>query len=127
MEIWTRSWCLLKNDRIGQTGSSPGESLERDTLFSQAPFGHGDKTIVDTSVRDTWELDASKFNLKNPEWSKFFDAMLQNTAAGLGLGKVVANPYKLLLYESGSFFKPHKDSEKEKGNRNAHRLSSISA
>ncbi|CAG7564919.1 unnamed protein product [Fusarium equiseti] len=32
----------------------------------QAPFGHGDKTIVDTSVRNTWELDASKFDLKNP-------------------------------------------------------------
>ncbi|KAJ4131691.1 hypothetical protein NW768_005885 [Fusarium equiseti] len=81
----------------------------------QAPFDHGDKTIVDTSIRDTWELDASKFDLKNPEWAKFFDAMLKSTAAGLGLGKVVANPYKLLLYESGSFFKPHKDSEKEKG------------
>ncbi|CAG7564920.1 unnamed protein product [Fusarium equiseti] len=41
--------------------------------------------------------------------------MLRNTAAGLGLRSVVASPYKLLLYESGSFFKPHKDSEKENG------------
>ena len=25
----------------------------------QAPFGMGERTVVDTSVRDTWEMDAS--------------------------------------------------------------------
>ncbi|RFN46511.1 hypothetical protein FIE12Z_9233 [Fusarium flagelliforme] len=110
---------------------NPGLTIEGDNLIPlplkkddaqiikaacrQAPFGHGDKTIVDTSVRNTCELDASKFDLKNPEWAAFLDKMLLSTAAGLGLGDVVAGPYKLLLYESGSFFKPHKDSEKEKG------------
>ncbi|KAF4994983.1 hypothetical protein FGRMN_5430 [Fusarium graminum] len=81
----------------------------------QAPFGHGDKTVVDTSVRNTWELDASKFELANSEWPSFFDGMLQDTAKGLGFQMVVAKPHKLLLYEPGSFFKPHKDSEKEQG------------
>ncbi|RGP69365.1 2og-fe oxygenase superfamily [Fusarium sporotrichioides] len=81
----------------------------------QAPFGHGDKTLVDTSIRNTWELDASKFELRNPEWPKFFDKVLQDTAVGLGLNEVIAKSYKLLLYEPGSFFKPHKDSEKERG------------
>ncbi|KAL6923383.1 hypothetical protein FSST1_000657 [Fusarium sambucinum] len=85
------------------------------SVCRQAPFGHGDKTLVDTSVRNTWELDASKFELGNPEWSKFFDKMVQDTAVGLGLNEVSAKPYKLLLYEPGSFFKPHKDSEKEQG------------
>ena len=110
---------------------NPGLTIEGDNLIPlplkkddaqiikavcrQAPFGHGDKTIVDTSIRNTWELDASRFDLKNPEWAAFFDEILQNSAAGLCLGKVVASPYKLLLYESGSFFKPHKDSENEKG------------
>ncbi|RGP64676.1 2og-fe oxygenase superfamily [Fusarium longipes] len=81
----------------------------------QAPFGHGDKTLVDTSVRNTWELDALNFKLANPEWPNFFDGILRDTAAGLGLDEVLAKPYKLLLYEPGSFFKPHKDSEKERG------------
>ncbi|KAM0344341.1 hypothetical protein ACHAPU_007699 [Fusarium lateritium] len=85
------------------------------SVCRQAPFGHGDKTVVDTSVRNTWELDASKFELVNSEWSAFFDGMLQDTAKGLGFQKVVAKPHKLLLYEPGSFFKSHKDSEKEQG------------
>ena len=28
----------------------------------QAPFGMGERTIVDTEVRDTWEIDASMVN-----------------------------------------------------------------
>ncbi|KAF5669024.1 2og-fe oxygenase superfamily [Fusarium heterosporum] len=85
------------------------------SVCRQAPFGHGDKTVVDTSVRNTWELDASKFELANSEWPSFFDRMLEDTAKGLGFQMVVAKPHKLLLYEPGSFFKPHKDSEKEQG------------
>ncbi|OBS19613.1 hypothetical protein FPOA_11338 [Fusarium poae] len=85
------------------------------SVCRQAPFGHGDKTLVDTSVCNTWELDASKFELGNPEWLNFFDKMVQDTAVGLGLNEVLAKPHKLLLYEPGSFFKPHKDSEKEQG------------
>ena len=29
----------------------------------QAPFGKGERTLVDTSVRDTWEIDASKVSV----------------------------------------------------------------
>lgn len=85
------------------------------SVCRQAPFGHGDKTVVDTSVRNTWELDASKFELVNSQWPSFFDVLLRDTAKGLGFQKVVAKPHKLLLYEPGSFFKSHKDSEKEQG------------
>lgn len=27
---------------------------------AQAPFGKGERTVVDKTVRDTWEMDASK-------------------------------------------------------------------
>ncbi|KAF4454131.1 hypothetical protein F53441_3317 [Fusarium austroafricanum] len=109
---------------------NPGLTIEGDHLISlllkeddaklikgvcrQTPFGHGDKTFVDTSVRDTWELDASKLELSNPQWPSFFDGIPRSIAAGLGVEKVAGKPHKLLLYEPGSFFKPHKDSEKEK-------------
>ncbi|KAG5663343.1 hypothetical protein KAF25_001279 [Fusarium avenaceum] len=85
------------------------------SVCRQAPFGHGDKTVVDTSVRNTWELDASKFELVNSQWLSFFDVLLRDTAEWLGFQVVVAKPHKLLLYEPGSFFKSHKDSEKEQG------------
>ena len=28
------------------------------THAEQAPFGQGERTVVDTSVRDTWQMDA---------------------------------------------------------------------
>ena len=31
----------------------------------QAPYGRGEKTIVDTSVRKTWQLDPSYFSIDN--------------------------------------------------------------
>lgn len=81
----------------------------------EAPFGKGDETLVDTSVRKTWELDATRFICTNPSWPAFLDSILRDVAAGFGLPEVKAKPHKLLLYEKGSFFKRHKDSEKEAG------------
>ncbi|KAH7119313.1 hypothetical protein EDB81DRAFT_667473 [Dactylonectria macrodidyma] len=82
----------------------------------QAPFGRGDETVVDTSVRKAWELDHTQFRLCNPGWDKFLNKpLLANAAHRLGLEKARAEPYKMLLYEPGSFFKRHKDSEKTPG------------
>ena len=38
---------------------------------TQSPFGKGAATLVDTSVRDSWELDSSQFALNNPQWTGF--------------------------------------------------------
>ncbi|KAM5518245.1 2OG-Fe(II) oxygenase [Fusarium oxysporum f. sp. phaseoli] len=86
------------------------------SVCQQAPFDHRNRTVVDTSVRNTWELDASNFNLVNKNWFEDFSSrILRYTARGLGLFELRADPHKLLLYEPGSFFQPHKDSEKEQG------------
>jgi hypothetical protein len=37
----------------------------------QAPYGKGSETIVDTSVRDTWELNPEQFEVKNLEWGTY--------------------------------------------------------
>lgn len=34
----------------------------------QAPFGKGEDTIVDTAVRNTWEIDADQVSLTHPDW-----------------------------------------------------------
>ena len=86
------------------------------SVCRQAPFGRGEETVVDTSVRNTWELDASQFKLANPGWDDFLqNTLLKSVTEKLGLPGVKADLYKLLLYEPGSFFKPHKDSEKAPG------------
>ncbi|KAI3391104.1 hypothetical protein diail_7955 [Diaporthe ilicicola] len=82
----------------------------------KAPFGRGDNTVVDESVRRTWQLDASLFRCSNPAWPAFLDTVLREAVQKLGMPEGVrASPWKLLLYEEGSFFRPHKDSEKEPG------------
>lgn len=52
----------LSVEGLGQIGL-PLSSRDAKALItecSQAPFGQGTKTIVDTTVRKTWQLDASK-------------------------------------------------------------------
>ncbi|RYP13933.1 hypothetical protein DL767_010525 [Monosporascus sp. MG133] len=83
------------------------------THCQQAPFGRGDQTVVDTSVRKTWELNTEQFRCSNPAWNPYLNTLLQEVAKSLGMpASVRAEPYKLLLYKEGSFFRRHKDSEK---------------
>lgn len=85
------------------------------SVCCQAPFGHDDETGVDNTVRNTWEWDHTQYNLKNPHWGKFFQKILDDIGYELGIGKVAAKPYKMLLYGPGSLSKSHKDTEKETG------------
>jgi hypothetical protein len=83
-------------------------------LARQAPFGKGSKTLVDTKVRRVWEIDGADVEFANPGWSEIERFAVAAAQVGLGLGKqkLSAHLYKLLLYEKGSFFVSHRDSEK---------------
>jgi len=83
----------------------------------KAHFGKGIETILDDAVRSGWEIDASQITLNNSDWDKFIASIVEQIKPGLGIQghSISANLYKLLIYESGDFFLPHKDSEKEKG------------
>lgn len=80
----------------------------------QAPYGKGTETLVDTEVRRVWEIDADQVTLANPEWPEAIKRVLETVQAELGLAdqKLEAHLYKLLLYETGSFFLAHRDGEK---------------
>jgi predicted 2-oxoglutarate/Fe(II)-dependent dioxygenase YbiX len=90
------------------------QAKELKTLCRQAPYGKGEKTVVDTSVRRVWQLDPDQFTLTNPEWQQFLRETVQTVQTGLGLAgqKLESHLYNLLLYEPGSFFLPHRDGEK---------------
>lgn len=79
----------------------------------QAPFGKGEETIVDQSVRKTWELSPDDFTLTNPAWKPFVDGIVSKVSTGLGVDAagrgVSAELYKLLLYDEGALFKPHQE------------------
>ena len=80
----------------------------------QAPYGKGTKTLVDTNVRSVWELDPGQFQIANPDWDRLIDLIIGKMQQKLGLKKrkLIAHLYKLLVYEQGSFFLPHRDGEK---------------
>jgi len=82
-----------------------------------APYGKGTQTLLDTNVRRVWEIDAEQVTLANPEWLSVLKQVLGTVQSELGLEqqKLEAHLYKLLLYEKGSFFLPHRDAEKIDG------------
>jgi hypothetical protein len=80
-------------------------------LARQAPYGKGEETIVDTSVRNTWELDASQFVCEHPKWEQWVQTMCNHVVKpALGIAPmrpVRAELYKMLIYERGAMFKAH--------------------
>ena len=81
-----------------------------------APYGRGEQTLVDTQVRRTWQIDADRVRLQGRHWDKTLEAIVARVTEGLGVdGSVVAELYKLLVYDEGSFFTTHRDTEKAQG------------
>ncbi len=109
----------LEIDGVGEV-AFPVNRLQAEALIEvahKAPFGKGRETILDATVRSAWEIDADRLHFNNPAWQKFLHKLIRNVKSDLGLEDytVAAHLYKLLIYENGDFFLPHKDSEKEKG------------
>lgn len=77
----------------------------------RAPFGKRSETIVDVSVRRTWELSVHQFQLRNPEWQQYLRGILHRVVDELGscggADTVNAHLDKMLLYERDGLFKPH--------------------
>ena len=83
----------------------------------RAPYGKGTETLVDTAVRDCWQIDAARVRLAGRAWPDSFAKVMESVAAGLGLpaGRLNAELYKLLIYRPGGFFAEHRDTEKVPG------------
>jgi len=83
----------------------------------KAPYGKGHETVLDDTVRSTWEIDADKLSFKGNQWEDVINKIIKKIKPELGLEDytISAHLYKMLIYEKGDFFLMHKDSEKEKG------------
>ncbi|EFA85663.1 hypothetical protein PPL_00892 [Heterostelium album PN500] len=80
----------------------------------KAPFGKGTETITDTKIKNVWHLSPDSFKLiGGDQWNQFFKKTLKRVGEKLGLEetKIEAELHKMLIYDKGSFYKPHKDSE----------------
>lgn len=100
--------------------SFPINKIQVESLIKiahKAPFGKGSETILDNTIRSAWEINADQIRFSNPKWQDLLSSILKETKQKLGIesNNICANLYKMLIYEEGDFFLPHKDSEKEKG------------
>ncbi len=92
------------------------QAMELKSKCEQAPYGRREETIVDTSVRNAWQLDASRLTIGR-RIQEAVTSLIPRLANDLGCHGITieALPYKLVLYEEGGFFLPHRDTEKAPG------------
>jgi hypothetical protein len=113
----------IKIKDVGNVGlpMSPRDIDAVKQASHQAPFGKGTETIVDESVRKTWQINATDIVCSNPRWENWVTKeVLPKCCDALGVSAVAkpmvrAELYKMLLYEEGAHFQPHKDTEKAPG------------
>jgi len=108
----------IEVDGVGQL-SFPVTEQQIDLLIhsaERAPFGKGTETVIDTSVRDCWQIDGSLIHITGKAWSESFNKIMKEVSEGLGLDddQLHAEIYKLLVYQKGGFFSAHRDTEKVK-------------
>ncbi len=85
-------------------------------IAQAAPYGRGEETAVDRAVRRTWQIDSGKVRIGGRHWEKTLAELVAEAARGLGVNEpVAADFYKLLVYDPGSFFVDHRDTEKVPG------------
>jgi predicted 2-oxoglutarate/Fe(II)-dependent dioxygenase YbiX len=108
----------LEVDGVGRISLPllPVQAEQLVAVATRAPYGRGEETVIDTNVRRTWQIDADRIRLGGRHWMQTLDAIVAKAAAGLGVtGPVSAELYKLLIYDTGSFFVEHRDTEKAAG------------
>jgi len=94
----------------------PMQAEQLVAIAERAPYGRGENTLVDTDIRRTWQIGADRVRIGGKHWARTIEAILARVAEGLGVAEpITAELYKLLVYDHGSFFVSHRDTEKVPG------------
>jgi hypothetical protein len=85
-------------------------------IAEPAPFGRGEETVLDRDVRRTWQIEPHRVRIGGRHWEKTLADLVADAARGLGVDEpVAADFYKLLVYDAGSHFVDHRDTENVPG------------
>lgn len=122
-EFWASGTCELPAPGLEVEGVGavalpllPFQAEQLIGVAEPAPFGRGAETVIDPSVRRTWQIAATKVAFRGRTWAQTLDGMVRRAADGLGVaGAGTAQLHKLLLYGEGGFFREHRDTEKAGG------------
>ena len=85
----------------------PVQAAQLVAAAEQAPYGKGPDTVIDTTVRNSWQIGPDRVKIAGRHWPKTLESILERAAEGLGVtDPIEAEFYKLLIYPRGSFFVP---------------------
>jgi hypothetical protein len=94
----------------------PAQATSLIATAEPAPYGRGQETVVDPSVRLTWQIAPERVRIQGRHWQRTLDTIVARVAEGLGVDELIdAEFYKLLVYDPGNFFVGHRDTEKAPG------------
>ena len=94
----------------------PAQAEQLVAVAERAPYGRGELTLVDTDVRRTWQIDVGRIRIRGRAWERNLADIIRRVGEGLGVAEPIsAELYKLLVYDEGSFFASHRDTEKLDG------------
>ena len=94
----------------------PIQARELIGVAEPAPYGRGEQTVIDPAVRRCWQIGPDRVRIRGRHWARTLETILARVAEGLGVdAPITAEFYKLLLYDEGSFFIGHRDTEKTPG------------
>jgi predicted 2-oxoglutarate/Fe(II)-dependent dioxygenase YbiX len=122
-DFWTAGTAVLGLPSLEVEGVGPVAlpllSIQAAQLIAcaeAAPFGRGEATIVDQTVRRSWQIGLDRVRIGGRHWATTLAAIVGRASEGLGVSDPVdAEFYKLLIYDEGSFFVGHRDTEKQPG------------
>src|SRR4051794_2423365 len=109
---------LLEVEGVGPVALPllPIQAKELIGVAEPAPYGRGEQTVIDPAVRRCWQIGPDRVRIRGRHWAQTLDTILARIAEGLGVdAPITAEFYKLLLYDEGSFFIGHRDTEKAPG------------
>ena len=109
---------LLEVEGVGPVALPllPIQARELIAVAEPAPYGRGEQTVIDPAVRRCWQIGPDRVRIRGRHWAQTLETILARVAEGLGVdAPITAEFYKLLLYDEGSFFIGHRDTEKTPG------------
>lgn len=81
-----------------------------------ARYGQGERTLLDRTVRDTWEVPRTRVKIDKRRWNRTLAPVVDQLGTELGLpagSRLRAELHSMLVYAPGQFFLAHQDSEKD--------------
>ncbi|WP_405181764.1 2OG-Fe(II) oxygenase [Nocardia sp. NBC_01377] len=96
----------------------PDQARRLCEIARPARYGRREQTLLDPTVRDTWEIPRDRVTIDRERWHATVTPVLDAIREDLGIppGRALsAEFHSMLIYETGQFFRRHQDSEKADG------------